>query len=230
MGRTLNRSMIRVVLAVDIAAIAVQAELASSSSSSALSSSSSNAVLSSSSSAGLTALVMTPLKVDGIMGHHTTENLQYFLSDNVDCQKPLSPDGDFGKKTKMELQSFLNMMGTGQKLTLDGDFGQASNKVLKKYLKVEDDDLTPTQAVFDGIVDPAIIKGLQPLQLLQLLECRQFEQLEVGTASLPRQVSRSGSCTQRVPVWKIVQAADILASIGPFQPPIIDALVQPLCR
>merc|ERR1712178_513828 len=124
MGRTLNRSMIRVVLAVAIAAIAVQAalpvqpELASSSSSSALSSSSSNAVLSSSSSAGLTALVMkplkcysahktTPLKVDGIMGHHTTENLQ----------------------------SFLNMMGTGQKLTLDGDFGQASNKVLKKYLK-----------------------------------------------------------------------------------------------
>merc|ERR1712022_17788 len=88
---------------------------------------------------------------------------QYFLSDNVDCQKPLSPDGDFGKKTKMELQSFLNMMGTGQKLTLDGDFGQASNKVLKKYLKVEDDDLTPTQAVFDGIVDPAIIKGLQAL-------------------------------------------------------------------
>merc|ERR1711988_265199 len=129
MGRTLNRSMIRVVLAVAIAAITWEPELASSSSSSALSSSSSNAVLSSSSSAGLTALVMkplkcysahktTPLKVDGIMGHHTTENLQYFLSDNVDCQKPLSPDGDFGKKTKMELQSFLNMMGTGQKLTL----------------------------------------------------------------------------------------------------------------
>merc|ERR1712022_71929 len=148
---TLNRSMIRVVLAVAIAAIAVQAalpvqpELASSSSSSALSSSSSNAVLSSSSSAGLTALVMkplkcysahktTPLKVDGIMGHHTTENLLYFLSDNVDCQKPLSPDGDFGKKTKMELQSFLNMMATGQKLTLDGDFGQASNKGLKTLL------------------------------------------------------------------------------------------------
>merc|ERR1712054_472981 len=98
-------------------------------------------------------------------------------------------------------QSFLNMMGTGQKLTLDGDFGQASNKVLKKYLKVEDDDLTPTQAVFDGIVDPAIIKGLQAL-------------LNKNRCADP------GSCTQRVPVWKIVQAADILASIGPFQPPI----------
>merc|ERR1711918_260641 len=85
----------------------------------------------------------------------------YFLNQNVDCQKPLSTDGVFGKKTKMEMQSFLNMQKNATKLSLDGDFGPQSNAALEKFLKVNEADLTPIQAKVDGIVDTAVIKALQ---------------------------------------------------------------------
>merc|ERR1711904_283241 len=83
------------------------------------------------------------------------------LNQNVDCQKPLSTDCVFGKKTKMEMQSFLNMQKNATKLSLDGDFGPQSNAALEKFLKVNEADLTPYQAKVDGIVDTAVIKALQ---------------------------------------------------------------------
>merc|ERR1712139_100358 len=171
MGRRLSSMLLRMVLAVTFAALVVQAalpvqpELASSSSSSSSSSASSSAVKVSKPAKAFKCFSShhtTSLKVDGIMGHHTTQNMQYFLSDNVDCQKPLAKDGVFGPKTKMELQSFLNMNGK-IKLSLDGDFGLRSNEALMTYLKVKNDQLTPTQAKFNGVVDPAIIKALQTL-------------------------------------------------------------------
>merc|ERR1712139_224993 len=137
MGRRLSSMLLRMVLAVTFAALVVQAalpvqpELASSSSSSSSSSASSSAVKVSKPAKAFKCFSShhtTSLKVDGIMGHHTTQNMQYFLSDNVDCQKPLAKDGVFGPKTKMK-----------------------------------NDQLTPTQAKFNGVVDPAIIKALQTL-------------------------------------------------------------------
>ena len=42
----------------------------------------------------------TLLKVDGIMGPHTIQNLQLFLNKNADCVKALLPDGVMGPKSK----------------------------------------------------------------------------------------------------------------------------------
>merc|ERR1711904_756007 len=100
-----TQAMLRAVLAVTFAVLVVQAalpvqpELASSSSSSSGSSASSSAVKPAKPAKPFKCFsshYTTTLKVDGIMGHHTTENMQYFLSENVDCQKPLAKDGVFG--------------------------------------------------------------------------------------------------------------------------------------
>ena len=112
--------------------------------------------------------VTGPLKIDGILKHHTITNLQQFLNKNLELSslknkylynlKVLATDGMFGKKTKTELQRFLNTQTISgvKKLKLDGDFGPLSNAALQAFLKVDPKNVTPTTKRFNYIVDKVV--------------------------------------------------------------------------
>lgn len=92
----------------------------------------------------------TQLKVDGKWGHHTTQNLQLYMNQNLPVQARAnqSIDGQWTKAVQKQVQVFLDVHGVAPPLKADGAFGQMSCRGLQSWLNMRG---AKPKLVVDGI-------------------------------------------------------------------------------
>merc|ERR1719359_2196321 len=87
----------------------------------------------------LTPTDATQLKVDGVFGHHTTQDLQILINKNLPAQEPkkLPTEGIWCKETKRGLQVYMDANGALPLLKADGVFGPTTCTGMQNWLNIQ---------------------------------------------------------------------------------------------